>query len=136
MSAPIYGSCNCGSVTFQVKTELTDIYMCHCSICRKSTGSGGIAVAIVKNEELEWLSGESLAKTWHKPNHDWQTTFCTECGSPLPGKNDDNSTYIPTSLLDTGTEKLKVVHHLYVGSKASWEVISDGGKLHENKFTP
>ena len=136
MSDPIRGACNCSSVTFQINTELTDVYMCHCSICRKSTGSGGIAVAIVKNQDFVWLSGQSLAKTWHKPNHDWQTTFCTQCGSPLPGKNDDNTTYVPVSLLDSGSEKLSVKHHLFVDSKAHWEVIADEGKLHQNEFTP
>ncbi|MFD2165691.1 GFA family protein [Thalassotalea euphylliae] len=125
MNAKTRGSCNCGTVTFQIHTVLNDVYICHCSICRKSTGSGGIAVCVVPNTQFEWLTGQNDIKTWYKPGHDWETTFCTYCGSPLPGKNDDNSTYIPASLLDTNTEALAVKKHIFTCSKAPWEVIPD-----------
>lgn len=49
------GSCNCGSVKFGINTEISDVYVCHCSICRKSTGSGGIAVTIVRNGNFSWI---------------------------------------------------------------------------------
>lgn len=123
MESIAQGSCNCGNVKFQVAVEITDVYICHCSICRKSTGCGGIAVALVNNNDFIWASGRQLVKTWHKPNHDWQTSFCSNCGSTMPGKNDENTTYIPVSLLDCGYEKLKVKRHLFLDSKASWEEV-------------
>lgn len=129
------GSCNCGNVSFEIQVELTDVYLCHCTICRKSTGSSAIAVTVVKNENFQWLSGESFIKCWQKPNHDWQTSFCTECGSPLPGKNDEKTTYIPVSLLDTGNEKLSVKHQMFTDSKASWVAISEHGTIHQNEFS-
>lgn len=129
------GSCNCGSVKFEISSEISDVYICHCSICRKSTGSGGIAVAIVSNDDLLWLEGHDFIKTWHKPNHDWQTSFCINCGSPLPGKNDEEASYVPVSLLDSGQGRLEVKHHLFVGSKPSWENISDNGVQHKNGFS-
>ena len=125
MSIQAIGSCNCGLVTFEVRAELKDVYICHCSICRKSTGSGGIAVSIVANESFNWLSGLEHIKTWRKPGHDWETSFCTCCGSSLPGKNDENSTYIPAGLFDSGHENLRVKQHLYVDSKACWEQIPE-----------
>jgi len=39
------------------------------------------------------------------------------------------------SLLNSGTEKLKVVQHLHVGSKASWEEIGDEGKQQEGAYS-
>lgn len=125
MSELAKGSCNCGYVEFTVNMELEDVYVCHCSICRKSTGSGGIAVAVVPNEKFDWISGKEYIKTWHKPDHDWETSFCTSCGSTLPGKNDESSTYIPVSLLNSGLENLKVKKHLFLDSKAVWEEIAD-----------
>ena len=125
MSNTIKGSCNCGLVQFQVNSKVKDVYICHCSICRKSTGSSGIAVTVVPNELFEWTSGQEHINTWLKPNHDWETSFCTTCGSPLPGKNDDSSTYIPVSLIDEGGESLKIKKHIFVDSKASWEVIAN-----------
>lgn len=124
------GKCNCGAVSFEVKRELSDIFVCHCSICRSSTGSMGIAVCIVSKEDFSWLQGEGNIRTWSKPGHDWQTSFCEVCGSPVPGKNDEDNMYIPASLITSDTSNLSVTHHLYVGSKASWEEIAGSGKHH------
>ncbi len=131
----VKGACNCGSVTFSVGTSVSDVYVCHCSICRKSTGSGGIAVTVVPTDDFAWLEGAALVNTWHKPGHDWETSFCSRCGSPLPGKNDDNTTYIPVSLLDSGHENLRVQHHICVDSKAAWEEIADNARQHKNGFS-
>lgn len=119
------GSCNCGAVRFQINLKPEDVYICHCSICRKSTGSGGIAVTVVNNNAFQWSSGEENMRTWRKPGHDWETSFCLTCGSPLPGKNDENHTYVPVSLLDYGAENLKVKQHLFTDSKADWEVVGE-----------
>jgi hypothetical protein len=42
--------------------------------------------------------------------------------------------YIPVGTITVGGEDLKVVHHLYVGSKASWEEIGDAGERHTEGF--
>jgi len=129
----ILGKCNCGEVSFQITSQIKDIYFCHCSICRRNTGSNGIAVAVVNNEDFRWLKGENHIKTWTKPNHDWQTSFCTDCGSSLPGKNDEFRVYIPAGLLPN--EKLTVTHHIWVGSKANWDEIGEDGVKHLEAFT-
>ena len=131
----VKGSCNCGSVKFEIAMPVSGVYVCHCSICRKSTGSGGIAVAIISNDDFSWVEGKDLIKTWFKPNHDWETSFCVNCGSPLPGKNDQNASYIPVSLLDSGDENLQVQGHLFVDSKASWEEISGNATQHKKGFS-
>lgn len=130
------GSCNCGAVKFEVAQKLDSVFVCHCSICRKSTGCGGIAVTVVPAEALKVIQGHSNIKQWRKPNHDWLTNFCDCCGSPLPGENDAQHRYIPVSLLDTGDEQLQVKHHLFSDSKASWEHISGPGKIHPGEFKP
>ena len=129
------GTCNCGEVSFEIASQIKDIYFCHCSICRRSTGANGIAVAVVCNENFRWIKGESYIKTWTKPNHDWQSNFCTDCGSSLPGKNDDSRMYIPAGLLPNDDESLKVTHHIWVDSKANWDEIGKGGVKHLEAFT-
>ncbi|WDE02750.1 GFA family protein [Thalassomonas viridans] len=128
------GNCNCGAVTFEITTEISDVYICHCSICRKSTGSGGIAVLVIANDDFHWLTGTKLINTWHKPGHDWQTSFCKNCGSPLPGANDDARMHVPAGLISEGGKNLKVAHHLWVDSKAPWEEIGTSGKKHPESF--
>ena len=130
----VTGSCNCGQVKISVSEPITDVYVCHCSICRKSTGGNGIYVVVVDKKSITWLSGEDQIQEWEKPNHDWQKTFCKTCGSPLPGSNDEHSAYIPAGFLDTGIENLEVKHHIWVGSKATWDIIGDDGKIHDQAF--
>ncbi len=126
--------CNCESVAFEIISEIKDVYVCHCSICRRSTGSNSIAVVVVNNEDFHWLKGRDLVKTWDKPGHDWQTSFCQNCGSTLPGANDDARMYVPAGLILKGAEKLKVAHHIFVDSKAPWDEIGDDGKQHKAAF--
>ncbi len=128
------GNCNCGAVGFEVNLELTDVYVCHCSICRRATGSNGIAVVVVDNQAFRWTQGEAQISTWKKPGADWQTWFCRECGSPLPGVNDPQRTFIPVGLLNDGDAQLKVAHHIWVDSKAGWEEIGDAGRQHSEGF--
>lgn len=91
-------------------------------------------MAIVSSADFSWVEGKKFIKRWRKPNHDWETSFCSECGSPLPGKNDENFLYIPVSLLDTGYEGLKIEHHLFVDSKAPWEEVTSEAKKHKDNF--
>ena len=130
----VRGECNCGAVAFEVDAELTDVFVCHCSICRRFTGSNGIAVVLAENEAFRWLRGEEGIATWHKPGADWQARFCRRCGSVVPGPNDDARTYIPAGLITQGGDDLRVAHHLWVGSKAAWDEIGDPGKQHAEAF--
>jgi len=126
--------CNCGSVAFEIKAPASDIYLCHCSICRRFSGSSGIAVVVLKNKDFKWLSGQEDIKVWKKPDADWEANFCSTCGSALPGKNDIEHMFDPAGMLPNDIKDLEVKHHIFVGSRASWDKIGDAGKLHEGPF--
>jgi len=130
------GACNCGAVSFEIGAELRDVFVCHCSICRRSTGSNGIAVLLVPNEQLRWLSGEDSIATWKKPDADWQTWFCRICGAPVPGENDPAKMFVPAGSIIEGGEALKVAHHIWVDSRAVWDEIGDSGKQHSGPYRP
>ena len=127
------GHCNCGEVRFEVDARPAGIYMCHCSICRRSTGTNGIAVLVVPNAAFRWLAGESNVVEWTKPGTRWETWFCRTCGSRVPGRNDPERMFVPAGLLD-GDAGLEVIHHIWVDSKAGWDVIGDEGKRHLQAF--
>ena len=54
----IKGECNCTEVAFEITCLVSDVYFCHCSICRRATGVNGIAVLVVKNTDFHWLKGK------------------------------------------------------------------------------
>lgn len=124
------GACNCGAVQFAIDAELSGVYMCHCSICRRFTGSSGIAVVVVPNGQFRWLQGRESVKTWRKPGADWAAWFCGVCGSAVPGENDPKTMFVPAGSITEGGDALEVVHHVFVGSKAVWDEIGDAGRQH------
>ena len=128
------GACNCGAVAFEITTPIRDVYVCHCSICRRYTGSGNIAVVVIPNGNFRWTRGEETIQSWNKPNHDWQAWFCPVCGSALPGTNDKDHMFVPAGLISSGSEDLVVAHRICVSSKANWDVIGDSAQQHADKF--
>ena len=76
-------------------------------------------------DQLRWLSGEELVRTFARPSG-YGAAFCTVCGSPAPDANVARTRFgIPAGLLD-GDPPLRVVKRIFVDSKAQWEAISDG----------
>lgn len=128
------GACNCGAISFKINAELADVIVCHCSICRRATGSNGIAVLLVDNEEFEWTGGEDLIAFWKKPDTDWKMCFCRTCGSPVPGVNDESRTFVPAGLISDGDENLTIAHHIWVDSRAKWDELGDSGRRHPEGY--
>lgn len=95
-----------------------------------------MAVVVVPNDGFRWMRGQEHIATWTKPGTSWQTWFCGVCGSPVPGKNDPTRMFVPAGSLTQGGEALRVLHHLWVGSKAAWDEIGDDGKQHTEAFRP
>jgi hypothetical protein len=129
------GACNCGAIAFEIDSDVPGIIVCHCSICRRSTGSNGIAVVVIDKDAFRWTRGEDNVSTWRKPNADWQTWFCRTCGSPVPGENDASRRFVPAGLISEGGDGLRVTHHIWVDSKADWDEIGDSGRQHRRAFS-
>ena len=119
----IEGSCLCGAVRFTFPRQAASpIYQCHCSKCRKVTGSSANAMLLLPFNELQWLSGEE-SQTRYAMQDGWATCFCTTCGSHLPQCDKDNTTYwVPAGALESSAG-LSMMAHIYVDSKAEWDEI-------------
>ena len=123
----ISGSCLCGSVSFEVQGEVTDIYQCHCSVCRKALGSSGVSLLLGSGRDFKWHSGEENTQIFKTPSG-YQSVFCKTCGSHVPDPNPEKTTYwIPAGLLDDTAPHIKIGAHVFVESKAHWDVIGGSG---------
>ena len=118
------GECNCGTVRFEILCPINNVYVCHCSICRAYSGSSNFAVVVVPKQRFNWTHGEDNVQSWLKPGHDWESHFCSICGSSLPGENDPEHMFVPAGSIVKGGADLRVVGHVCMDSKASWEVVS------------
>ena len=118
------GSCLCGGIQFEITGTHSKIGACHCSLCRKRSGVGSTAVITTSFDQLRWLTGEDLVTTFERRSG-YGSAFCRVCGSPAPDSDREQTMYaIPVGLLDDNPP-LAFGDHIYVGSKASWDVIGD-----------
>lgn len=122
MIPALRGCCLCGKVEFRISGEIPKIYQCHCSLCRKVSGSASNSALLMAVEGFEWITGENEISSYTTPGG-FKSDFCGTCGSPVPNLTRDGSKYwIPAGLLEE-SDLLEVSVHVYVGSKASWDVI-------------
>jgi len=89
----LVGSCHCRAVRFSVDAHSPVPFMhCHCSICRKTAGSGGYAINLGADAATLKVRGRKHLGVYHalirEPGQ--RTTrspaarhFCVKCGSPL-----------------------------------------------------
>jgi hypothetical protein len=121
------GKCLCGAIEFELNGDVPNLYQCHCSLCRKVTGSAANAAFRIAADQFAWISGSDQIREFATESG-FKSHFCANCGSPVPNlTNSDSAYWIPVGLLEESSE-LELVAHLYVESKASWDVIADAGE--------
>lgn len=121
----IRGSCLCGAVQLEIDEPLEHApEACHCSQCRKQTGSFLIAVN-VRRTALRVRGDESV--TWYRSSEQVQRGFCATCGSTLfwmPLMPGYEWTSVAMGCIDTPM-KLQIAKHLFVADKGSYYEITD-----------
>jgi hypothetical protein len=118
------GSCLCRGIRFEITGKHSKIGMCHCSLCRKVSGVGSTAGIEIAFNQLTWVSGKEFVTAFERPSG-YGSAFCRVCGSPAPDSDREQTMYvIPVGLLDDNPALL-FGDHIYVASKASWDVIGD-----------
>ena len=117
----IKGSCSCESISYKVNGKLKDAGACHCSICRKTSGSQSSAYALLEPKEFSWATGEKLL-SYYESSNDMGTYFCSKCGSTLCGAYKGDICWVTLGCVE-GDPEIKVEKHIFMGSKASWETI-------------
>jgi len=129
----MFGSCLCGEVQFELSCKAKDLYQCHCSICRKITGSSASTTVVVTGNYFQWLAGEDKAIMYIHTNGR-RVVFCPKCSSSLPDPNPNKSLYsIPAGLLQEH-ENMEVKAHIFVGHKAHWNIVSGDGVQFNDHF--
>ena len=117
------GSCLCGSVRFEITPPLAGFRYCHCSRCRKATGSAHAANIFLPQTQLKWLAGESLIHRFDLPGAKrFAVCFCTKCGTRVPHKIPGTENYlVPAGVLDS-TPEARPNGSIFWGSRAQWYV--------------
>ena len=115
------GECFCGGIKYKITGKLRDPLACHCSRCRKAFSSQSSNYARVRSEDFGWVAGEDLLTTY-VGKHGFGLLFCSVCGSTLCGVFDDEIHGVTLGCLNDEPD-IADIHHIFVDSKASWDVI-------------
>ena len=121
MNTKTVGSCLCGQVRFEIEGDFESFYLCHCSRCRKDTGSAHAANLFSHSAKLKWLSGAECIRTFTLPSTHHTKSFCSICGSSLPNiQMEGKLLVVPAGSLDCDVPIMPDAHIL-VSSRANWD---------------
>jgi hypothetical protein len=124
---PVTGSCLCGGVRFEIIRPFRRASHCHCSRCRKHSGTFGLTQGRVPREGFRLLEGDGLIRVY-RPGDGMAKAFCSVCGSSLFGGTwpDGPEVSIRFGTLD-GDPGLRPQYHSHTASAAKWDSIPDDG---------
>jgi hypothetical protein len=112
---PRKGGCLCGAVRFVAATLPDHMHACHCSICRRISGS----VMVSLNVPRDAMQIEGAENVIVYTSSDWATrSFCGRCGAGLWYRlvGDDADYIIAAGTLDD-MSGLKLTKEIYVEGK-------------------
>lgn len=115
------GSCLCGTVKFELEGEFKKFFLCHCSRCRKTSGTAHCANLFAPGATLTWFSGEDKLSFYRLEDTNFARTFCSVCGSNLPTDAKARSlVVVPAGCLDTDVD-ITPQAHIFMDSKGNWD---------------
>jgi hypothetical protein len=134
MTNMLSGKCFCGAVAYTVADEFLYAMNCHCSNCRRTTGSAFKPFAGIERAKLSLTQGEDdrLVYGDDKAND----THCRRCGSLLYSVVRGGAfVHVALgSLVDAPS--IRPSRHIFVGSKAPWFTITDDLPQYAEHVTP
>jgi hypothetical protein len=125
----LVGKCYCGAVQYAVPDEFRYAMNCHCSNCRRTTGSAFKPFAGIERQKLVVTEGREdlLIYGDDKTNN----THCKRCGSLLYSVVRDGAFVHVTMGTLVDAPSIRPSRHIFVGSKAPWFTITDDLPQHE-----
>lgn len=118
------GGCYCKAIRYQVSGRIFNATVCHCDMCRRTTGAPCVAWFSVASEDVVVLAGAPA--TFRSSDHATRT-FCATCGTQLTFVDDatPGDTDITICSLDE-PDAIAPQDHTFTRSQAGWLKLADG----------
>lgn len=115
------GECLCGAIRYVIEgSEPRAMFLCHCSRCRKLSGTAHAANVFFEGAELRFEHGEAGLTHFRLEGTRKAQTFCSTCGSAMPRRSPRGHIVLPAGSLDAECSVTPTAH-IYCDSAASWE---------------
>lgn len=119
------GRCLCGDVRFTISGALGPSAFCHCTSCRRASGSAFAANALLPADAIAWQAGRERIREYESSPGKLRA-FCGACGSPLYARQVAMPDWLSIRLgvLD-GDPEVAPRAHFNVAGMPSWSAITD-----------
>ncbi len=115
------GRCLCGDVRYTVADEFQYALICHCSQCRRATGSAFKPFGGIERHKLKVTRGR-IKRFGDAKTHD---AHCARCGSLLYSiVNQGTRAHVTYGTL-VDAPSLAPQAHIFTASRAQWDQILD-----------
>lgn len=115
----VKGSCLCGALKFEIDpVGIAAVVACHCTNCRKVSGSAFGVYYQVRRDGFRWLCDDPLVWTYESSPGN-QRGFCPICGAVAPVETHYGAVRVPGGALenDPGQGPSAVLFNL---NRAPW----------------
>jgi hypothetical protein len=121
----VRGSCLCRAVGYEARLPFARFVNCHCSRCRKASGSAFAVNAYVLPDAFRWTRGEDMVIRYDLPEaRSFAVSFCGTCGSPVPhSTRSGREIIIPAGSLDDDPGVIPSTNNHW-SSRAGWSLRS------------
>ena len=116
-----YGKCLCGAVRYELTGSISDIIHCHCSLCRKASGTAYATNGFINAADFTLYDTNNSLKGYTSASGSVKY-FCSDCGSPLYSANPARPGFYRLRLgsLECDITERPISHN-FVTSKANWD---------------
>ncbi len=124
------GRCLCGALNYELDGPFSAMMHCHCSMCRKHHGTGFATFVVAPIAGFHWISGEDRL-VLYRSSPNGMRSFCAVCGSAGPTTMPAHGIAAAPAASLEGDLGIKPQSHIFVGSKAPWDLITDDLPQHD-----
>lgn len=120
----ITGGCYCGAIRYETDGQATSQSICHCTMCRGTTGAPCVAWFSVPSGSFRLIKGEPAR--FRSSDHATRS-FCPACGTQLSFTEDASpeETDVTTCSLDE-PGAMAPHSHIFTSSAVPWLSRADG----------
>jgi hypothetical protein len=117
------GGCFCGAIRYQCAGLPFHETICHCSICRRTTGAPFVAWFSVPRAHFSFVRGTPVR---FRSSAKGTRTFCPRCGTQLTFEHDDlvDEIDVTTCSIDA-PEDIPPRDHTWTTSRLRWVELAD-----------
>ncbi|MES2900037.1 MAG: GFA family protein [Pseudomonadota bacterium] len=117
------GGCYCGAIRYETSAAATHQALCHCTICRRTTGAPCVAWFTVPADSYRLLSG---TPTSFRSSQHGTRSFCSICGTQLTFADADFPAEVDITSASLDQPSLAPPQsHIFVADAIPWLVLGD-----------